>query len=108
MARHGLVLVLLLAAGGCAARSPKRPDGMGMRPTYEDAPAAALVFDSPVTLNEPPIFLPRDQRQPGAFVGFDELTITYQYLRTDDRHTNDGTDRYIRRSVSERIGVSYR
>lgn len=102
-------MVLLLTAVGCAARSDKKASGVAMlRPTYQEAPAAALVFDAPVTLGEPAVFLPRDQRTLGAFVGFEELTTTYHYLRTDDRDSNDGSDWYVRRSVSERIGVSYR
>ena len=75
---------------------------------YADSASASLAFSPPVAQNEPPVVLPRDQRQPGVFIGFDDVSASYFYIRTDDRMTNDGTDHYVRRSIIEKVGVSYR
>jgi hypothetical protein len=89
---------------------------------YEAVPAAALVFDPPVVRQAPPIDLSRYGRAPEAFVGYEQGTVEYHYVRVDDRQrAGDGWnrgfgwggswgygDRYERRAVSERIGVRYR
>jgi hypothetical protein len=75
---------------------------------YVESASSSLAFSPPIAQNEPPIVLPRDQRQPGVFIGFDEVSASYFYVRTDDRMTNDGTDHYVRRAIIEKIGVSYR
>jgi hypothetical protein len=75
---------------------------------YDDAPAASLVFTPPVALGEAPVALSRADRQRGAFVSFDSITETWIYVRSDDRLTSDHTDRYVRQSISEKVGVSYR
>jgi hypothetical protein len=69
-----------------------------------------LVFDPPVISGERPLELARDVRQPSAFVGFDEVTTTHFYLRTDDRQfmTDWEGNRYERRAISEKFGVRYR
>lgn len=59
-------------------------------------------------MNQPPVFLPRDERQPQVFIGFEELSYTTFYIRTDDRQTDDYTDRYQRRAIIEQSGVRYR
>ncbi len=103
------ILVLLFAATlltGCAGRH--LPATMHNPHLYIDSASASLAFSPPIAQNEPPIMLPRDLRQPGAFVGFDEITTSYFYIRTDDRMTNDGTDHFVRRSIIEKVGVSYR
>jgi hypothetical protein len=47
-----------------------------------------------------------------AFVGYESVTATYFYLRTDDRQMDNSNlhnnDRYERRAVSEKVGVTYR
>jgi hypothetical protein len=101
-----LVIVGLMVGCGCAA--PKAPPAVSAKPTYVDVSAASLAFSPPVALNEAPVFLSREARQPGAFVGFDELTATFSYVRTDDRQDADGTTWVMRRAISERVGVSYR
>jgi hypothetical protein len=110
MRRQVLVLTVLLATG-CAAQSGRnasqsRCDGTPV-PAYEAAPATALVFDPPVTA-QTQIQLDRDERTPAAFVGFDQTFTTFSYIRTYDRQTNDRTDRFERKAISERVGVSYR
>ena len=75
---------------------------------YTESASASLAFSPPIAQNEPPIVLPRDRRQPGAFVAFEDVSASYFYLRTDDRMTNDGTDHFVRRAIIEKVGVSYR
>jgi hypothetical protein len=89
---------------------------------YEAVPAAALVFTPPVVRQEQPLDLSREGRATEAFVGYDQGTVEYLYVRTDDRQrSGDGWnrssgwgssggygDRYERRAVTERVGVRYR
>jgi len=100
-----LILPLALLAG-CTNKS--MPQTLHSPHRYDDSAAASLAFSPPIAQNEPAIVLPRDQRQPSVFIGFDEVSASYFYIRTDDRMTNDGTDHYVRRSIIEKIGVSYR
>ncbi|MFI5381331.1 MAG: hypothetical protein ACHRHE_18695 [Tepidisphaerales bacterium] len=95
--------VLLMA--GCASR-PAQPGAVG--PAYIDRPSSALVFDPPVMQGQPAVFLARDDRQPGAFVGYEDLSATYFFIQTDDRpgDTNEGW--MYRRAITTRMGVSYR
>jgi hypothetical protein len=116
---------------GCATQVHDRPvAGRDVAPLasnaecgeYEAAPAAALVFTPPVVRQEPPLNLSREGRATEAFVGYDQGTVEYLYVRTDDRQrSGDGWnrtfgwgssggygDRYERRAVSERFGVRYR
>jgi hypothetical protein len=100
------VILALAILGGCSARPAQRANID--RHGYVDTPAASLAFSPPVAQGEAPVFLPRDQRQPGVFIGFEDITASYFYIRTDDRMTNDGTDHYVRRTIIEKVGVSYR
>jgi len=103
-----LTAIVVSATIGCAAARPRGTGStLGCR-EYADAPASALVFTPAVAAGQEPIDLWRDLRAPGAFVGFEDLSTTFIYLRTDDRQTNDGTDRYLRRVVIERVGYTYR
>ena len=104
--RSGWIAVLILVAGGCAARHAQPPTAA--IPVYQEAPAVALAFDPPVTAGQPPVILPRDVRNPGIFVGFEELTTTFFYIRTDDRQDSLWGDRYDRCATYEKVGVSYR
>ena len=67
--------------------------------------SAALVFDPPVTLSEPRLNLSRDTRGAAAFAGFEDSTVTYFYVRTDDRQTTDNTDRFQRDGYSAKVGA---
>jgi hypothetical protein len=106
MRRTFLPLAMLLMSG-CAGRPSAAPEAFAP-PAYLDAPAVALAFKPSVALDEPPVHLPREARNPAAFVSFDQLSTTFFYIRTDDRHTTDRTDRFIRWSVQEKVGISYR
>jgi hypothetical protein len=104
--RIALLALSLALISGCASKSAQQslhsPHG------YSDLAASSLAFSPPIAQNEAPIVLPRDQRQPGVFIGFEDVSTSYFYIRTDDRMTNDGTDHYVRRAIIEKIGVSYR
>jgi hypothetical protein len=114
-----LAIVLgALFIGGCAGHpspvedsSPSDPVGLA-RPA-----AAALVFDPPASEGLPEDALAREDRQPQAFVGYQEEIAEFFYLRWDDRQSNwghghhgdgGGDDHFERRAVSERVGVMFR
>src|SRR4051794_6990600 len=104
---RSILLILAIALlGGCSSRS--MPQTLHRPHLYGDSACASLAFSPPIAQNEPPINLAREQRQPGVFIGFEDVSASYFYIRTDDRMTNDGTDHYVRRSIIEKVGVSYR
>jgi hypothetical protein len=105
MMRSCCPIILVLIVGGCASKQQGR---LSAQQGYDDASTASLVFTPPVALDDEPLELARDDRTPRAFVGYDEVSTSYFHIWTDDRQTNDGTDRYVRRSRIEKVGVSYR
>ena len=104
--RWGWCVVVVGLVGGCASVGPQAP--RAEKRIYEDASSSALVFDPPVTAHAPPTDFWRTGRAPEAFVSWDGPSETYFYTHTFDRLTTDGTDRFIRRAVVEKVGVSYR
>lgn len=108
------MLLLLMACGwgGCAAHRasssspPVAEDQSGS--SSSSVAAAALVFSPPVTAGEPELALSRQGRATEAFVGFDQLTTSYHYVRFDDRQSDDFRDGYLRHSVTVQTGVSRR
>jgi|SRR4051812_48593140 hypothetical protein len=104
--RFSLLLLPLALLSGCSGKN--MPQTLHTPHLYSEAASSSLAFSPPIAQNEPPVVLNRDQRQPGVFIGFEDVTASYFYIRTDDRMTNDGTDHYVRRSIIEKIGVSYR
>jgi hypothetical protein len=114
--RLGVYLFTAVLVGGCASR-PAPPPVAGSAPAlvYDDAVAAALVFDPPVVINAPPTDFSREGRGAAAFAGFDDVVTTFYYLSIDDRQGGYGKDgrgrsldRFERQAVTERVGVSYR
>jgi hypothetical protein len=106
--RWGACIILTVLACGCAAQR-KPPEAEQPRPPlYHPAAAGSLVFDPPVTFGQPPVELSRASRNPDAFVGYESTSFTYFYIRADDRFSDDDHNRYERRAVSTRVGVSYR
>jgi hypothetical protein len=75
---------------------------------YEPATAPALAFTPPISINDPPIELTRADREPGAFVGFEDQTRSFLYVRTEDRYSSDGKGRYERRAIIEQLGSTTR
>lgn len=105
MRRYSISLILFVLTG-CA--SHKVAQVAPAPAAYLDRSAPSLVFDSPLVMNEPRLVLPREPREPAAFVGFEELTTTFFYVRNDDRQLSDGTHWLSRQAVTEKAGVSYR
>jgi hypothetical protein len=100
---------MLLTAGialiaGCASQ----PQPEAARPAYIDNPSSALVFDLPVMQGQPSAFLARDDRRPGAFAGYEDLSSTYFFIQTDDRPGDINEGWLYRRAITTRTGVSYR
>lgn len=77
---------------------------------YAPTSASALAFDPPIVANAVTPNLSREGREVAAYVGYDEPITTFFHLRTDDRQVIQGfgPDRYERRAISHRFGVSYR
>ena len=97
----------LLIAGfalmaGCASQPA------AVRPTYDDKPCSALVFDPPVMQGQPSAFLSREDRRPGAFVGYEDISTTSFFIQTDDRPGDINEGWLYRRAITTRTGVSYR
>jgi hypothetical protein len=101
---------LLILAGilmtGCAAQPPVVTP-VTMVPGEQFA-CAALAFDAPITLDEPAINPSRSNRGAAAFVGFEDNTISYYDIISDNRQTTDFSDRFVRESVTEHIGSTRR
>jgi hypothetical protein len=103
--RSMLINTFLLVLVGCASQNASPP--LAQR-QYADRPGAALAFDPPVLQGRAAAELPRDLLEPGAFVSYDDTSITYFNIRTDDR-LGEGSDVWLyRRAVIERTGVSFR
>src|SRR4051812_46228683 len=103
--RRSFCFLGLLLAWGCATQQRPAPAAAYHRP-QEDAFAPALAFDPPVIADEAPLALDREPREPWAFVGYEDATTTYSYLRVDDRAASDHQGRYDRRAISERFGTT--
>lgn len=105
-------LALATTGVGCASKSEQAtPSGTQRLPSrieYVEHSAAALAFTPAVAIGEPPVVLAREGREPSVFIGFDEISATAFYIRTDDRQSDQISDRYQRRAVIEKVGVTYR
>ena len=108
---------ILLTIAGCATKPPPAPPVATPEPppVYQELTASALVFEHPIILNQPPLELSRDLRQPSAFIGYDGPITTYYWIHTDDWQDNSWCDpngsvgdRYQRRALIDTAGVRYR
>ena len=96
---------------GCAAK-PKQPSTQTLdKPYYEPRVSTALAFDPPISMNEEPVVLARNEREPFAVVGYDQTTTTV--FNTYYNDTQYGPSRlpslwFQRQAISERFGVSFR
>ena len=78
--------VFLTGLSGCECSfKPPLPPVTTSDPFYEPSHASALAFSPPIAQNDAPLDLARADREPSAFVGFDDQTRTFIYVRTDDR-----------------------
>ena len=78
---------------------------------YEDraqVASAALAFDPPLAIDQPPIDLSRSTRGEAAFYGFEDPTTSFYFVQTDDRRTTDNTDRYAREGFVGQTGAVHR
>ena len=104
----------LVAVVGCQCQHKGEPSACKHVPIqaaeqyYEPSHASALAFAPPIAQDEAPLDLSRADREPAAFVGYEDLIRTYIYVRTDDRWTADGNDRYERHAIIEKVGSSTR
>jgi hypothetical protein len=111
---------VLVGIVGCAKQplpplAPRADESEAVPARYvERGASGALAFDPPVAGDEPRVELSRGDRQPAAFVGYDSIQTTDYYLRVDDytwdqwRNRGPVQDRYTRRAVTARAGVSQR
>jgi hypothetical protein len=109
--RWGVFILLGVMVVGCASKQAQPLAAAPPAPIYDEAVAAALVFDPPVTVNSPRIDIAREGRAQTAYAGFEELTTTFYYLRIDDHQQSFGglrNDRFERQAITQRVGVSYR
>src|SRR4051794_32149344 len=81
----------MIALVGCASKpttpAATLPDRHTLEAAYDGpAPAAtsALVFDPPITQDQPPLVLAREDRQPWAFAGYPGSTVEFYNIHTDD------------------------
>lgn len=71
--------------------------------------SGALAFMPPVAMDQRELQLWRDDRQPSAFVGYDQPIAQYYYVRTDDRQNFWGdNDIIMRRAVTVKMGMTSR
>ncbi|MDB5319185.1 MAG: hypothetical protein JWN40_816 [Phycisphaerales bacterium] len=110
--RWGFLILLGILAIGCASKPAQPTATVAPARIYDDAVAAALVYDPPVVANSPRLDVSREGRAATAYAGFDEVITTFYYLRVDDRQQSFGSgghhDRFERQAITERVGVSYR
>jgi hypothetical protein len=110
--RWGTFILLSIIGIGCASKQAQPPVATAPpAPIYDQAVAAALVFDPPVLADSPQIDFSREGRAQSAYAGFEELTTTFYYLQVDDRQQSFGGsrhDRFERQAITQRVGVSYR
>ena len=105
-----LILVMICGVAGCASK----PVAQAPEPApsqFDDAVTASLVFEPPVVASEPPLEISRQGRGPAAHAGFEEIVSTYYYLWVDDRqldYNGRSHDRFERRAVTTRVGVTHR
>ena len=105
--RRLIACICVLILSGCAAsRTP--PAGTGLsQGVYAPAPAVALAFD-PKVGGSNPAGLWRDERGVSAFGGFQESSVEYYDVQTnDDMELDSYPSSYERQVISDRVGVLY-
>jgi hypothetical protein len=107
--RYQLLLLAGLLLTGCATEQPAMQAGNMPQVTGSGGTAAsALAFDAPITLYAPYVDISRDDRGTVAVVGYEEGGTSYYDIVTDNRQTTDGSDQFVRESLTERVGVTHR
>jgi hypothetical protein len=109
--RSTLAIFIVSLLVGCAAR-PKQESAQTLdKPHYEPRVSTALAFDPPIAMNDEPVVLARNEREPYAIVGYDQTTTTVFNIYYND--TQYGPTAlpslwFQRQAISERFGVSFR
>jgi hypothetical protein len=104
--RYQLLLLAGLLLTGCATEQPAMQ--AGNIPQVTGSASSALAFDAPITLYSPYVDISRDDRGTVAVIGYEEGGTSYYDVVTDNRQTTDGSDQFVRESVTERVGVTHR
>jgi hypothetical protein len=102
---HKFIIVFCLGAAGCAA-SHQAPVAEQID-HYQEASAAALVFDLPIDRGVPHPELARAGRASSAFMGFD-LPTTESYISATDTVSTELGDFHTQESVSVKSGTRVR
>jgi hypothetical protein len=109
--RSLLAIVVIASVVGCAAK-PKQPAAQQLeKPEYEPRVSTALAFDPPIAMNEEPVVLARNDREPYAVVGYDQTTTTvFNTYYNDTQYGPSSLPSlwFQRQAISERFGVSFR
>ncbi len=110
--RSTLAILIASLLVGCAAK-PRQPQASQAldKPHYEDRVVTALVFDPPISMNEEPVVLARNEREPYAVIGFDQTTTTvFNTYYNDTQYGPSSLPSlwFQRQAISERYGVSFR
>jgi len=111
---RGRAFILTICVAGLVGCESNHKPAAATQPSlsaesyYEPSHASALAFAPPIVAADVPMDLSRADREPTAFVGYDDLIRTYIYVRTDDRFTGNGDGDYERRAITEKIGASTR
>jgi hypothetical protein len=110
---RGRTLMILgiasLGLAGCATEQDSVYRAAQLKPYYDPAPAAALVFDPPMTRYAPLPAFARDGRSPSAFYGYEQPSVdTYYLYQRDQQRGFDLPDRYDRTTYSGRSTTTYR
>ncbi len=93
---------------GCASQQAQVGQSDYRYTPQADGPALALACDPPATIGQPALYLDREPREPAAFTGYAQPTVTYSDTRVDDFYQPAGPGGYTREAQSEQIGVSTR
>jgi hypothetical protein len=93
---------------GCMTQRSQMTSSQPAYTPQIDTPALALACEPPITANQPALYLDRESREPAAFAGYDQPTVTYSDLQVNDNYQPFHDGSYERQAISERIGVSTR
>jgi hypothetical protein len=98
------MILAAIVLTGCAHQQPAMPAGNIPPPSS----AAALAFDPPLAMYDAPIDLSRADRGEAAFAGYEDESISYYGIYSDNRQASDGSDQVVRDAFSIRIGTARR
>jgi hypothetical protein len=100
-------LLIALLATGCVASHPAAT-AVAPEPRYDDATAAALAFDPPMTANEFHPELARGPRENSAVLGYEDSTVESYTTVSDNLESSPFGDAYAKESVTVKSGTRSR